>query len=720
MTSLLNKVLNALEHVVLQVLDINTGEVKLVAGEGKWITELFPASTNQQSFIINEETPFLLDFLVDARLIWQAPHDGKIRSGLWTEITTRNTELHLEATAIKQQYENILLITNQLEDYQFQQKTKQLAREILLSNDRLFLQNEYLQTRLRSILNKPPEQDNIILTLTKVIENAEFAVIITKGDFSPIIENSAALSLFEQCSYTSSLPSRPIDIITKLMKNQLPEFERIITTKSSWEGELCWISPPSTLKWLKIGLYPVKNKFNEPESWIIFVNDISTIKHLVQRNEKLALQDMLTELPNRFSFWQTLEQQISTSNPFYLLYVDINEFRRHNEFYGHQEGDKLLVEFGKRIKNVIKESDFIARVGGDEFAIILTNIADQISCEQAIQRIIETINKPFNTNQSESFHVSVSIGAANFPNDAKSVEELMKFVDLSAYNGKKNKKNSLQFYSQSIKDASHQLIKIEQELRHAIRNEEFELYLQPIVDLKTNAITKAEALIRWNHPEKGLVTPEQFITIAEKSDLIITIGEWVINRACQLVKKINRQGFNITISVNLSPAQVIDANLFSYLHQCIIEYQIEPSLLELEVTEGVLVDDYSKARKLLSNARTIGMTVSVDDFGTGYSSLAYLKKLPLDFLKIDRSFIKDIVNDENDKAIVRAVIAMAHNLNLSVTTEGVETKEQLKFLIKNSCNSVQGYLFSRPIQLDAFIKLINEQALQDNISTKLY
>ena len=720
MTSLLNKVLNALEHVVLQVLDINTGEVKLVAGEGKWITELFPASTNQQSFIINEETPFLLDFLVDARLIWQAPHDGKIRSGLWTEITTRNTELHLEATAIKQQHENILLITNQLEDYQFQQKTKQLAREILLSNDRLFLQNEYLQTRLRSILNKPPEQDNIILTLTKVIENAEFAVIITKGDFSPIIENSAALSLFEQCSYTSSLPSRPIDIITKLMKNQLPEFERIITTKSSWEGELCWISLPSTLKWLKIGLYPVKIKLNEPESWIIFVNDISTIKHLVQRNEKLALQDMLTELPNRFSFWQTLEQQIATSNPFYLLYVDINEFRRHNEFYGHQEGDKLLVEFGKRIKNVIKESDFIARVGGDEFAIILTNIADQISCEQAIQRIIERINKPFNTNKSESFHVSVSIGAANFPNDAKSVEELMKFVDLSAYNGKKNKKNSLQFYSQSIKDASHQLIKIEQELRHAIRNEEFELYLQPIVDLKTNAITKAEALIRWNHPEKGLVTPEQFITIAEKSDLIITIGEWVINRACQLVKKINRQGFNITISVNLSPAQVIDANLFSYLHQCIIEYQIEPSLLELEVTEGVLVDDYSKARKLLSNARTIGMTVSVDDFGTGYSSLAYLKKLPLDFLKIDRSFIKDIVNDENDKAIVRAVIAMAHNLNLSVTTEGVETKEQLKFLIKNSCNSVQGYLFSRPIQLDAFIKLINEQALQDNISTKLY
>ncbi len=719
MMSLLNNVINALEQAVLEVIDATSGEVKLVAGEGKWITELFPASKNQQSFIINENTAFLFDFLVDARLVWQEQKDDKIRSGLWTEITENNSELHLEATAIKQQQKNLLLITNQLEDYRFQQKTKQLAREILLSNDRLFLQNEYLQTRLQSILKRPPEQDNIVLTLTKVIENAEFAVIITKGNFAPIIENSAALSLFEQCSYTSSLPIRPVDIITKLMKNQLPEFERIVATKSSWEGELCWISPPSTLKWLKVGLYPVKNKLNEPESWIIFVNDISTIKHLVQRNEKLALEDMLTKLPNRFSFWQTLEQQIAANRCFYLVYVDINEFRRHNEFYGHLEGDKLLIEFGQRIKNTIKESDFIARVGGDEFAIILSNVADQSSCEQAILRIFDTINKTFKTNKSESFHVSVSIGAASFPNDARSVEELMKFVDLSAYNGKKNKRNSLQFYSQSIKDASHQIIKIEQELRHAIRNEEFELYLQPIIDLKTRTITKAEALIRWNHPEKGLVSPDQFIEIAEKSDLIIAIGEWVIHRACQLVKEINHQGFNIKISVNLSPSQVIDANLFSYLRKCIIDFQIEPALLELEVTEGVLVDDYSTARKLLSNARTIGMTVSVDDFGTGYSSLAYLKKLPLDFLKIDRSFIKDIVNDENDKAIVKAVIAMAHNLNLSVTTEGVETEEQLKFLITNSCNSVQGYLFSRPIQLDAFIKLIDEQTLPDNINNAL-
>ncbi|MBA6390982.1 bifunctional diguanylate cyclase/phosphodiesterase [Colwellia sp. BRX10-3] len=709
MTQLLNKVINALEQIILEVIDTNTGTVKWVEGDGEWAIDLFPNAGNQQAFAINEETPFLQDFLFDATLIWQAAENGKLRSGLWTETTHTNKELYLEAIAIKQDQHNLLVITNQREDFEFQQKTKQLAREVLLSYDRLFLKNEYLHTRLLSILKQPPEQSNILTTLTKVIENAEFAVLIASSDFSTNIENSAAIKLFDQGTLISSQPSRPIDIILRLMQNQLPEYERILSTNSSWDGELCWISPPSTLKWLKVAFYPVKNKLNEVENWIIFANDISTIKHLIQRNEQLALQDMLTELPNRFSFLQMLEKHIAAKQPFYLLYIDINDFRRHNEFYGHDQGDKLLIELSKRISAVVKTSDFIARVGGDEFAIMLNNIDNQKACKIAIQRIIDSINKPFHTKKSESFNISISIGAANYPHDGQSVEELMKFVDLSAYNGKKNRKNSVQFYSQSMKDASHHLIIVEQNLRQAIKNNEFELYLQPIIDIKTNRINKAEALIRWNHPEKGLINPDDFIPIAEKSGLIIAIGEWVISRTCQMAKQICDLGFDIKISMNLSPSQVTDNNLFAYLSTCINDNKINPRLLELEVTEGVLVDDYSAAEKLLSNVRTIGMSVSVDDFGTGYSSLSYLKKLPLDFLKIDRSFIKEIVADDNDKAIVRAVISMAHNLNLCVTAEGVETKEQLSFLVDNSCNSVQGYIFSRPIKLDYFIKLLHEQ-----------
>ncbi|WP_281557326.1 phosphodiesterase [Thalassomonas sp. RHCl1] len=711
MTSQLNHVLNAMDQLVLEVIDSKSGTVKLLGGDNDWVKALFPQLCPQQSFTISDNTPFLLDFLHDARQVWLGQNDARIRSGLWTEVTENKTELHLEAIAIKKQQKNFLVITNQLEEFQLQQHTKQLARELLLSNDRLCIQNEYLHSRLLSIFKQPPQQSALPTTLTKIIENAEFCVIITDNELTPLVENSAARRLFKEDKPFQIQPDKPIDIILKLMKNQLPEYDRILSTKAHWNGELCWMSPPATLKWLKISLYPVKTKLNEVENWIVFANDISTIKYLVQRNEQLALQDMLTELPNRFSFWQTLEKHITSGKNFYLLYIDINNFRRHNEFYGHDEGDKLLVECGKRIKSMIKGSDFIARIGGDEFAIILTDIDHRKACEIAIQRIIDNTKKPFATSKGETFTVSISIGAANFPNDAQTAEDLMKFIDLSAYNGKKNNKNTIQFYSQSMRDTSHQLIQLEHELRLAIQNNELELYLQPIVDLAKSTITKAEALIRWNHPTKGLIGPDKFIPVAEKSDLIIAMGEWVIQRTCQMVKKLTKLGYRIKISMNLSSAQVTDNSLFSYLHSCVEKYKVDPCLLEVEVTEGVLVDDYSVANKLLSKVRTIGMSVSVDDFGTGYSSLSYLKQLPLDFLKIDRSFINDIVTDDNDKAIVRAVIALAHNLNLCVIAEGVETKEQLHFLTDNSCNSVQGYLFSRPVQFKNFVELLKNQQI---------
>ncbi|MCW8863480.1 MAG: bifunctional diguanylate cyclase/phosphodiesterase [Colwellia sp.] len=709
MTSLLNNVLNAMEQVVLEVVDSNAGTFRLIEGDSDWVSELFPNANHQKIFAIDDNIPFLQDFLIDARLIWHDKKNGRVRSGFWTEVVANNKELHLEAIAIKQEIYTLLIISNQTEEFIFRQNTMQSARELLLHNDRLVEQNEYLHTRLLDILSKPSGQNDILVALTKAIENAGFAVLIADNNLSTIIANTAAVNLFEQDKLLSNEQTTPMDVIVQLLKNQLPEYERIISTKSSWDGELCWISPPSTLKWLKVALYPVLDELNEVKNWIVFANDISNIKYLVQRNEQLALQDMLTELPNRIAFWQTLEKQIKSNTPFYLLYVDINDFRRHNEFYGHDEGDKLLVEISGRIKSTIKESDFIARVGGDEFAIILNNVDNQEWCEKVVERIIGCTRKGFETRKSGSFHISLSIGAASFPHDAQSVEELMKFVDLSAYNGKQAKANSLQFYSQSMKDASRQLIETENELRLAIKNNEFELFLQPIVDLERHSIVKAESLIRWNHPTKGQIHPEVFIPIAEKSGLIIIIGKWVIDTACKMAEKLNAMGHQVKISLNLSPSQVFDENLFPHLHACVKQYKIDPALLELEITEGVLVDDYAITEKLLNKVRAIGMSVAIDDFGTGYSSLAYLKKLPLDFLKIDQSFVKDIVNDDNDKAIVRAVIAMAHNLNLGVIAEGVETEEQLNFLSNNACNSVQGYLFSEPVDFKSFIALLEKQ-----------
>ncbi|MDO6446607.1 bifunctional diguanylate cyclase/phosphodiesterase [Colwellia sp. 1_MG-2023] len=706
-TTLLS-VLNSLQQVIFEVTNAETGEVQRIAGNSQWAFDLFPQLHQQDTIIIDDHTPFLQDFLIDAQQVWQGNNNNTLKSGFWTEVTENKKELHLEATAIRHNETNILLITSLAEEFKSKQNTLQSARELLLSNDRLIEQNEYLHTRLLSILKKPEQQGDILIALTKAIENAGFSVIITDNSLQTLIENSSTYSLFEQRRQALDHDEKPIDIILNLMKAQLPEFDRIMSTKSGWDGELCWISPPSTLKWLKIALYPVKTELNEVNNWIIFTNDITSIKHLVQKNEQLALQDMLTELPNRFSFWQKLEQQTTDNKPFYLLYIDINNFRSHNEYYGHDDGDKLLIELSERISGTLNNNDYLARVGGDEFAIILSDIENQHDCQTRLNKILACTHKPFISTKDEPFTISVSVGAANYPKDANSVEELMKFVDLSAYSGKAHNKNSIQFYSQSLQDASLHIIELEKELRDAIKYQEFELYLQPIINLEQNSIHKAEALIRWNHPEKGTISPIQFIPEAEKSELINAIGHWVIKSACALVKQLNSHGYRIKISINLSPSQVIEENLFSFIHNCIKEYNIEPDLLEFEVTEGVLVNDYAIAEKLLSKIRAIGMSVSVDDFGTGYSSLAYLKKLPLDFVKIDQSFVKDIVVDDNDKAIVRAVIAMAHNLNLGVTAEGVETDEQLKFLKNNACNSVQGFLYSRPVNFESFLKLIKE------------
>ena len=708
MATLLSDVINAFEQIILEVVDVKANSFKLVEGGSPWAQDLFPLSVNQQAFIISDDVPFLNDFLIDAKLLWNKPDNARLRSGIWTEVTYNKKELHLEAIAIKQNQRRLLVVSNQAEEYCMRQDTLQSARELLLFYDNVLEQNEYLHTRLLDILKTPKEQDNILNTLTQAVEKAGFAVLIANNDFVTVIANSAAEYLFEQSNPLPNDINKPLDIIIKLLKNQLPEYERIISTKSTWEGELCWMSPPSTLKWLKVSLNPVTNEFNQVKNWIIFANDISNVKHLAQRNEQLALQDMLTELPNRLSFWQMLEKKVSSQEPFYLLYVDINNFRQHNEFYGHDEGDKLLVEFAGRIKRAVKESDFIARIGGDEFGIILTHVDNQQHCKKIVNRIFDGTLKPFVTGKSESFSITASVGAANFPHDASNAEELMKFVDLSTYNGKQNNKNSLQFYTESIKDASHQVIEMEHELKLAIENNEFELFLQPIINLAHKKVIKAEALIRWHHPKKGIINPGEFIPIAEKSELIITIGKWVIAYACQLVKKLLSKGHQIKVSINLSPLQVLDQSLFSYIHACVTKNNIDPQYLELEVTEGVLVDDYSQAEKLLSRARAIGMSVAVDDFGTGYSSLVYLKKLPLDFIKIDASFVQDIISNDNDKAIVKAVIAMAHNLNLGVTAEGVETQEQLNFLAKNSCDAIQGFLFSEAVNLEAFMQLLNQ------------
>lgn len=706
MTNLLKYLANGLDQMILQPVAHRHDQFIWVEGDKPWIQAFIPNAKQGETLDISQHSLFLSDFLVEAKMLWSTEGNGMTKSGLWTEVTESGYSLNLEAIAIVQNSQPLLVIVNKSDEFAYRQRTLQSARELMLANDKLLEQHDYLHNRLLTILKSPKIFSDSVGSLAVAIEHAGFAVMILDQQLQLITENPAVEELFEyNIQQQRSVPT-PRETLLNLMRTQLPEYERIFSTGSSWSGEVCWMHPPHTLKWLKLAIYPVTHESTQARNWVFFINDITHIKYLLQRNEQLTFQDPLTHLPNRHAFWQTLQQRIDKQEPFYLLYVDINHFKRINEFYNHAEGDKLLVELAGRLHHSLKKKDFIARVGGDEFAIILAGVDCEQDCKKITSRLLNVAEQRFYTESGEHYQVGLCIGATSFPHDAQKVEELMKFADLSAYNGRKHKTSSVQFYSQKLKEASRQRIEMEGALVKAISKDEFELLLQPILNLQSGKIFKAEALIRWNHPEKGLIMPADFIPVAEQSGLIAPIGRWVFERSCHMLKILQQAGFKIKIAVNLSPLQVIDKTFFDFVRTCLEQTQVDPAYLTLEITEGVLVNDYRQIHHLLLRIRDMGISISVDDFGTGYSSLAYLKKLPLDFLKIDRSFVQDIVTDDNDKAIVSAIIAMAHKLNLGVIAEGVETHEQRDFLTLNSCNSAQGYLFSRPIKLDALLTLL--------------
>lgn len=689
--------------------DPQQASLVLVAGESDWLQQLLPQAKLNQAFNLEEQSYFLQDFLIDAKALWGNSVSGQLNSGFWTEALDNHISLHLDAKAIKTDTNNVLILTNQADAYSQKQKTLQAARNILLANDQLQAQYEHLHNKLLSMINTSHSVNNLFTPVVSAVENASFGVIIFDAEFNVIIENPAVFKTFEVTHFARSTLTSPSQIMLKLMRSQLPEFSRLIETSASWNGELCWMKPPHTLKWLKVGFYPVRTDKQTLSNWLFFVHDISREKYLLQQNESLSQQDVLTSLFNRSAFWQYLENQVAEEIPFFLLYIDIAQFKQINEFYGHNEGDQLLIELSRRLSNLIAPTDFLARMGGDEFAIVLNNIDSLEKCKAFSQKLFSLTNQPFYTQEDESYLIGLKVGAVSYPHDSLQPEDLLKFADLSAYSANKKTRNAIQFYSQELKEASHRRIDLEQALKLAIENDELLLNLQPILNLKTLKIEKAEVLVRWNRPDEGIVMPSEFIAIAEKTGLIVPLGKWVFNKAAEYLKQLERSDIQIKLSINLSPMQVMDSSFFEFIKSTIERQQVDPTLLELEVTESSLINDYNEVFNLLNSARGLGLSVSVDDFGTGYSSLAYLKRLPIDILKIDRSFVQDIATDANDKAIVMAVIAMAHQLKLKVIAEGVETQEQQRFLVDNECDSAQGYLFSRPILFADFVKLISSQ-----------
>jgi diguanylate cyclase (GGDEF)-like protein len=658
---------------------------------------------------INNTCLYLIDFLAEAEVFWARNESGVLHSGYWTEQVENGDLYHFEAMACMSAGNALLVIKNVDQEFTQQQKTLQVARETLIDNEILQQQVDETHQRLNGVVSNADNLQEMVLAISNTIDKATFGIMLVDDNLKPIIQNPSNYRLFQLSEVQKSHSETPLDIILKLMSQQYPEHNRIFEESNSWHGELFWLAAPHYVKWLKISIYPLKDPLGQVKQWVFYINDISRIKHLLQHNEQLAHYDSLTELPNRQMFWMMLEQNCAHQHPFYLLYLDIDNFKFINETYGHSEGDDLLITIAERLQKLLKKEDIVYRIGGDEFAIILKNVNGDNpnkSCYAIAERILNRINAPYQVPHKESFSVTASIGVVKYPEQCNTPDMLVKYADLAAYNAKLMGKSNIQFYSQELQQKTAKRIALENALREAIKRDHFEVLLQPMMDIGTGKIIKAEALVRWNCPKQGLIMPDEFIPLAEETGLIIPLGKLIFHHVCKGMQSIQKLGYNIVVSVNLSPKQIYDNSLPPFVHKILAENKVDPKHIELEITETALANDFSVVLKTLQQLKKSGLSISVDDFGTGYSSLAYLKRLPVDYLKIDRSFVEDIVTDENDKAIVTAVIAMAHSLKLKVIAEGVENKEQLAFLAEKKCDAVQGYLFSKPIKLEYFIPFL--------------
>ena len=440
--------------------------------------------------------------------------------------------------------------------------------------------------------------------------------------------------------------------------------------------------------------------------------DLEERKRVELSIRHMAHHDALTDLPNRTLFRDRLTHAMAQADRYHqilaVLFLDLDRFKAINDTLGHNVGDQLLKMAAERLRTCIRDCDTVARLGGDEFTIIVEDIVEVQDAAIVAQKILDTLSQPFNLYSHEVF-ISVSIGITLYPNDDENADNLLRNADSAMYRAKEYGRNNYQFYVADMNIKARERLMLESQLRRAMDRDEFTLHYQPRVDLFTGKVIGAEALLRWRHPELGLVPPKQFIPILEESGMIIPVGEWVLQQASKQNRAWQDKGLKpIRMAVNLSVRQFIQKDLAASILAIIERAGLAPEFLELEITEDLLLEHNQTNIITLTKLRNRGIHISIDDFGTGYSSLSYLKRLPIDTLKIDQSFLRDIENDPDNKAITSAIIAMANSLHLNVLAEGIETEEQLTFLRAQGCNEIQGYSFSKPLTAEDFEQLLLE------------
>lgn len=485
--------------------------------------------------------------------------------------------------------------------------------------------------------------------------------------------------------------------LRQLLADERPTFQIELECTHKTAGKRVWTLWSASL---------VRGPDGVPQYFIVQVQNISNRKYAEQQLIYLANHDPLTGLLNRDQFHARLTQALSAArrhgSKLALMFLDLDRFKLINDTLGHRLGDLLLQATSDRLKSTVRGNDVLARLGGDEFIVLLNDITHSDDVARIAQKTIDILTQPF-TLEGNDLVVTASVGISVFPDDGKDSHTLLMNADTAMYLAKERGKNNYQFYTLAMTERSLERMTVERGLRRALAERELRLHFQVQIDSVSGLATGAEALVRWQHPEWGLVYPDRFITVAEETGLIVQVGAWVLREACLQAKAwIENGGPFASVAVNVSARQFLEANLFQTVRDILSETGLNPNALELEITESAVMQNPESTLQVLRQFQALGVRLSIDDFGTGYSNLTYLYRFPVQSVKIDRSFVIGLADDGSSKTLVRAIIALAHELRLSVVVEGVETAEQLAFLTAQGCDSLQGYLFSRPVSAEQF------------------
>jgi diguanylate cyclase (GGDEF)-like protein len=513
----------------------------------------------------------------------------------------------------------------------------------------------------------------------------------------------------------SDQPDVPLDrLVEALHPEDRPRFSQSLeqclhgTGSLDIEYRVAW--PDGTFRWLRTKGDALLDLEGDPIKVLWVTEDVSQRKDMDARVRFLAHHDLLTGLPNRTLFQDRLQQALAAAKRMEsrvaLLFIDLDRFKYVNDSFGHRAGDILLQTVAARLRGCVRETDTVCRHAGDEYLIVLSALRDPTEAALVAGKVLTTFEEPFDLDGQE-IQISASVGISVYPDDGQTSEDLIRNADAAMYHSKKNGRNRYEFFTSELTAPVAERLVLANQLRRAVERNELVLHYQPQYEANGNRLIATEALVRWNHAEHGLLTPDSFIPLAEESDIIHLIGEWVLGEACRQVNAWQNEGRRVVpVAINFSALQFRRANLVQGVSSALARHGLEPRHLEIELTENAIMQDPKEAATILDELHDMGVGISIDDFGTGYSSLNYLKRFPIDKLKIDRGFVEDLPYDLNDSAIVQAIINLAKSLRMTVVAEGVETKAQLDFLRALGCDAYQGYLGGRPMEAERFALLL--------------